>query len=59
MNIEEGFSAAIAVIITSIFWLFVLMISKTALDFNAYREGYAEGKAGLPERYEQIDKSTK
>ena len=33
------------------FWLMVLAISHGGVD--AYRQGYAEGKAGLPERWEQ------
>lgn len=59
MEIREVATAGVSIIITSVFWLFVLLVSHTSLDYNAYREGYAEGKAGLPERYETIDKTTK
>ncbi len=55
----EKLSASLAVIVTSMFWLFILAVSHSGYDINAYREGYAEGKSGLPERWNEADFSIK
>ncbi len=55
---HSDFKAAMAVIVTSAFWLFILFISvaiHNGYDINAYRQGYGEGKAGLPERWERAE----
>lgn len=41
---------AIAIIVTSAFWLIVLAITNS-FDLTAYRLGYAEAKAGIEEHY--------
>lgn len=53
---EEKLSAAIAIIATSVIWLFILAFTNH-YDVQAYREGYAEGKSGLPERWNGADYS--
>lgn len=52
MDMDGDLKAAMAVIITSIIWLSILAGSHNAYDVNAYREGYGEGRSGLPERWE-------
>lgn len=50
---QGDLKAAMAVIFTSAFWLIILAAHGTRYDINAYRQGYAEGKAGLPIRWER------
>lgn len=56
---DGDLKAALSVIITSIIWLFILAVSHTGYDVNAYREGYGEGKSGLPERWENATDGSK
>lgn len=48
---NNHFAIAMTVIITSILWSLVI-VGHSQYDVEAYRQGYAEGKSGLPERWE-------
>lgn len=42
----------LTVILTSVFWLLVLPFYSISVHEDAYRMGYAEGKAEMPSRYD-------
>lgn len=56
---DGDLKAAIAVILTSVVWLIVLLLNNATpreeTNLVSYRLGYAEGAAGLPERWQYAD----